>query len=239
NETQTARLRTFERIFGFHPLQDVRDVTLWGSSDIPEKGLLIIDAQFEREVLTDLIRSAKEFKEYRRGGQTLYTWFDDRTQKTNYGAFQGSNHILVSDHEDYVIKGLAVLNGRSEAMTGLNIRSDLSKPWVLAYADMQSMPRSPKSPVFEDASTGYYELGTAGDRLISRLEVKMAGEESAINVEKMAVGLLAFAKLSHDEKPVKAYIVDHTAVERDASSIAVYMDAPVKETMKMILNWGE
>lgn len=237
-EKKAAKLRNFERIFGFHLLDDVNDITLWGSADIPNKGLLILDARFDRQVLIDLIRSAEGFKEYKNEGETIYTWIDERTGKTNWGAFYGNSQVLVSDSESYVIEGLAVLNGKRAAMTGLDLNSDLDTAWVLAYGDLDNLPRSPRSAAFDNAMEGYYELGAKGENLIGRLKLGMRDEASAINMEKMAIGLLAFANLSPSEKPAKAFIVEHIDVVRDGNNVAIYMDAPMDETMSLILNRG-
>ncbi|MGB0745305.1 MAG: hypothetical protein ACPGSB_12340 [Opitutales bacterium] len=78
-----------------------------------------------------------------------------------------------------------------------------------------------------------------GESLVNRLKVSMRNEESAINLESMVNGLLAFANLSSNAKPAKAFIVEHMMVDRDGKAVAVYLDAPMEETMNLIMKRGE
>ena len=41
------KLRNFAVVFGFHPLTDVRDVTLYGKGKSPNRAVMLIDGDFD------------------------------------------------------------------------------------------------------------------------------------------------------------------------------------------------
>lgn len=236
-DQQEARLRTFERIFGFDPLNDLHDITLWGVAEIPEKGLVIIDANFEKDVLLDLLRSAEGFGEEIVAGQSLYTWIDEKKGVPHWGAFYGESHVLVSDNRDYVKMGLDVLSKRSPAMTELPFGgSDLDASWLLGYADMAKLPKSPKAAMIRESEEVAVELGGNAGDLSSRIKLRMRTQESAVNLEKIATGFLAMASMDTAENPERQFFLDHIEIQVRKNDLMMNFDAPMDETIQVLLN---
>ena len=124
-------------------------------------------------------------------------------------------------------------------MSGSELSGQLATPWAIAYADMENLPKDPENPAFDDAREGFVEIGPKGDRLIGQVELGMHSEESAINLEKVAIGLLAFVKMAPEEAPFDGLLVDNVDIGRDGKELAVVVDAPLNETVSALLKHAQ
>ena len=97
------KLNDFATVFSFHPLNDVRDVTLYGSGKDREKAVVMVDGRFDKEQLLALLRMNPEYDEIEYGDMTLYKWLHEENKEGEeskshlmYGCFHTADMVVMS-----------------------------------------------------------------------------------------------------------------------------------------------
>src|SRR4030042_3226666 len=70
-------LTNFAAIFSFHPLDDVRDVTIYGTGKDREKAVVLIDGFFDKERILSLLRMNPRYQEIKYSDIILHQWLDE------------------------------------------------------------------------------------------------------------------------------------------------------------------
>ncbi len=78
NETgDAAKLDQFKTIASFHPLDDIRNVTIYGRGKDKANAVAIFEAAFNKDTLLGLLRLNAAFSETAYGSHMIRSWIDD------------------------------------------------------------------------------------------------------------------------------------------------------------------
>jgi hypothetical protein len=133
--------------------------------------------------------------------------------------------------------GLEVLEGRSGSMTDLpSSGGELDTSWLSGYADLKELPDDPEAAFFHHATEGAIDIGGNADTLSARLNLKMQSRESALNIEKVAIGFIALADMRNEEDRDTQFLLDHITLELRDTELRLKFDAPMAEAIQVLLN---
>ncbi len=234
---QEAQLRTFERIFGFNLFSDVRGITLYGNAATPDAGVLIMDANFDSELLLDLIRSADDFTELTLSGKKAYGWRDENKGVMNYGAFVNDGLVLVSDQKVYVEEGLKVLTGQLPSLQAVTVGSadvdSTNTPFIICMAKLSELEHKPNAAFLKQAENGWFQVSEMNSDIYARLTLEMKNSDSAKKVQQVMQGFLALA-IMNDNDPEVANLLGYTDIQQYDDTVNVQILAPSAEVLDFL-----
>ena len=88
------KIQDFATISSFNPLDDIRDITLYGTGTDRNKAAMLLDAEFDVEKIVALLGMNPQYQAIAHGDLTIHKWVDEKRQSPDdptagvaYGAF--------------------------------------------------------------------------------------------------------------------------------------------------------
>ncbi len=228
------KLREFAIVFSFHPLDDVRDVTVYGTGSDEEKGVVLVDGVFDRDKLLAMVRFSEEYEQYEYRDITLYRWLhkdkpEDESGKMMYGCFYGDDLMVMSRGLDAVKQAVDVLSGSAENANDMFNQPALQATGVFlkfaAYDVGRMAEQQPQAASLKQAEEMALVLGEQQGNIYAVLELKAAAEEAALNIRKVGDGILGFAALAGQEQPILAKLAEKVHLSSEDSTVRVRFEA--------------
>jgi len=230
------KLVNFAQVFSFHPLNDVRDVTVYGNGKDREKAVVLIDGNFNREKLEALVRMNPQHKEVAHGDITIHGWLHEERKHNEvvnsfmmYGCFYQDKIVVMSAGVDSVKQAIDVLKGAAQSAT---------------EGQFTTMPAGAQGVFFQAAANGVGDMAgqeeqaavlRQADRLslvIGETEGKFyidlglvaKSEEAAQSVNKVLEGIVAYTALAGQEKPRLAEMAQKTKLSCAQNIVSVHFE---------------
>ncbi|KPK75516.1 MAG: hypothetical protein AMJ79_11045 [Phycisphaerae bacterium SM23_30] len=200
-----AEIAKFVEIFSFHPLNDIRGITLYGRDDDPEKALVIIKGQFERATLLGLLDQAQNHQIIPYETFDIHSWLTDKNEMA-YGAFFTDNTVLLASRLNSVQQGLSVLGGTLE---NAQVRGQftLIQPtqqgefFQVAATDFSHMVQDDDAPyVLKNTRELNLAVGEWQGNLFFDFTCDVAEAQRAVNVANLFKGIFAVTALVFEKK---------------------------------------
>jgi len=224
-------LTNFATIFSFHPLDDVRDVTLYGTGKDRQKAVVLIDGFFDKERVLSVVRMNPEYKEIKYGNIMLHQWMDENQKDPNnkmmYGCFYGDDLIVISAGLDAVKHEVDVLKGSAKnAANGLFNHSVLNKEGVFFQATGRRVGElvqgeDPQAAALKQSDQLSLAIGEIEDNFYIDLSLIAKSEEAAQAIAKMLDGIFAFLSLPNEEQPKLSELAKKIEVSCEKSKVQV------------------
>jgi hypothetical protein len=107
--------------------------------------------------------------------------------------------------------------------------------FFLALADTGSagdrLPAHAK--ILQKADGGRLAVGESGDKILFNLALRAKGDAVA-EMQQVAQGLIAFAKLAHQDNKDLSFLVDSAAVSTNNNYVSVQLSFPLDRAMKKV-----
>jgi len=213
NQGMEEELTNFANVFSFHPLDDVRNVTIYGQDQKPEKAVVLIEAKFDKERLLTVLRFNPSYEEAKYGDIVIHSWVDEKKQDPNdsnvgrmYGCFYNDELVVMGAGLEAVKQAVDVLNGSAEnAASGVFNQASLNAKGaflqVAANNVGEVVGEKPEAAALKQTD----ELSLAIDEFEGNfyvdLDLKAKAEEAAQAISKILDGIIAFATLAGEEQP--------------------------------------
>ena len=241
------KLDNFATVFSFHPLDDVRNVTIYGTGQDRKKAVVLIDGFFEKEILLALVRMNPQYKEIKYGDIVLYEWFDENQKGPNgtagqmmYGCFYQDDLIIMGAGLDGVKHAVDVLKG-SAANAENVIFSQAAQDAKGAF--FQAMALNVAEIVGEQQEAAALrqtdQLGLAIGEIEGKFYIDGSltakSEEAAQAITQMLEGILAFVSLPNEEQPMLAELAKKVKVSCEQNKVQVHFESdpePIVQFLK-------
>jgi hypothetical protein len=202
-------LTNFATIFSFHPLDDVRDVTIYGTGKDREKAVVLIDGFFDKERILSLLRMNPRYKEIKHSDIILHQWLDENQKDPNqmmYGCFYKNDLIVMSSGLDAVKQELDVLNGKAKSSSGeIFSQAALSAKGAFFQAAGkrvgEMVGQDPQAAALKQSDQLGLAIGEADGTFYIELGLTAVSEEAAGAITKMLDGIIAFVSLPNEAQP--------------------------------------
>ena len=231
------QLQGFKTMFSFSPLDDIRDVTIYGNGDDREKAVALFEGSFDAEKLITLVRMNPGYKEIKRGDAIVHSWVDENKKDPNgpeqrmYGSIYRGNTAVIGAAVDVVAQAMDVLKGSAPnaASAGVFKQDILGAEGaffqVAANSINELANRQNDAAMLEKTDQLGGAIGEDDGKFYINLSLRAESREIALNVKKMLEGIIAFLTLAGSENPSLAELakkLDLSVVDR---TITVYFES--------------
>ena len=249
------KLEYFSGTFGFDMTRDLESITVYREGPDDSRGVLILRARLDREVLLALLAAneAHETAEY--GKHTLHRWLDDKHKGKDddgirWGAFYGNDLVVVCRDRDVLKEALDVLDGRADSLAGGSqtlLPSFSGGSFLQVAAEGHSIPAKNKAhaAMLKKLASHSFQVGEAGGTVFVRASLTAETKEAATQVQQMIQGLVAFAMMSNAEAGTGGSVnfweplLDSMEVTSSEATVQLRMSASAADIMTLLLHLEE
>ena len=231
------QLRQFERMLNFHPIDDLDSVTVYGTSNDPEKAVALISGTFDTERLTGIAEDGDGYTPFDHGRTTIHSWKDGG--RRIYGAISSEKLVMISPEIDLVRMALDVTTGVGNGLSEENLFGHVTPdqaPIIIASANLSDLGSlNIDSALVRKVESIYVSAGEHGGELHAYAALKTADQRSAKLVDQMLHGVLALAEASGE---IPQDIIDGFKTELgdgdDHGSISLTVSLPVRKFKSLV-----
>ena len=228
-------LSNFAQFFSFHPLDDVRDVTVYGNGKDREKVVVLIDGFFDKERILSILNTNPEYKVIKHGNIVLHRWIDENQQDPNqmmYGCFYKDDLIVMGAGMEAVKLAVDVLNGSAKNAAG-NIFNHpaLDEKGAFFQAVGKSvgemLGQDPEAAAFRQTDQLGLAIGEVEGKFYIECRLTAKSEEAAQALTQMLEGILAFISMPNEEQPKLAELAKKIKINCEEKTVkAKFESAP-------------
>jgi hypothetical protein len=227
-------LTNFAMIFSFHPLDDVRDVTVYGTGHVREKAVVLIDGFFDKEKILSLLRMNPRYKEIKYGDLVVREWFDENQKDPNqmmYGCFYKDELIVMGSGLDAVKQEVDVLKGKAKSATGeIFSQAALSAKGAFLQAAGRRVGEmvegeDPQAAALKQSDQLGVAIGENDGNFYVDVGLVAKSEEAAQAITKMLDGILAFISLPNEEQPKLVELAKNIKINCEGKNVKVKFES--------------
>lgn len=235
-------LSNFATIFSFHPLDDVRDVTVYGTSKDRAKAVVLIDGFFDKERILSLLRMNPQYKEIKHGNIVLHEWFDENQKDPNqmmYGCFYKDDLIIMGAGLDAVKLAVDVLSGSAKNAAGdtfnqaaLNTKGAFIQ--VMGKRVGEMVGQGPEAAALKQTDQLSLSIGETEGNFYVDLGLITKSEEAAQAITQMLEGIIAFVSLPNQEQPKLAELAKKIKVSCEQKSVHIHFGSDPQAVVQFL-----
>ena len=201
-----AKLLEFEQTFSFHPIDDVKNVTVYGQGEDKTKAVVLIQGSYDKQTLLGLVRLKASYEEIREGNLVIHSWIDENKNERAYGTFYDGDQVLLAGSVEAVKLGVAVLNGteknaQEENSFSLPATKGPGAILLAAAKDVSTMANHKNALILKQTDELTLVLGEANEEFYIDVDLQAKTEGAAVAVGQMAQGLIAVGVLAGKNHP--------------------------------------
>lgn len=237
-------LSNFAMIFSFHPLDDVRDVTVYGTGKDREKAVVLIDGFFDKERILSILRMNPQYKEIKYGDIVLHEWFDENQKDPNqmmYGSFYKDDLIVMGAGLEAVKLAVDVLKGSAKNAAGgifnqpvLNAKGAFFQAVGKRVGEMVEQDQDPQAAVLKETDQLGLAIGEIEGKFYIDLGLTAKSEEAAQAITNILDGIIAFVSLPNEEQPKLAELAKKVKVSCEQNTVQVHFESDPEAVVQFL-----
>jgi len=231
------QLEDFATVFGFNPLEDLRDVTLYGNGKDREKAVVLIDGRFDQDKLLAMVRMNPEHEEIPHGNVTLHRWQHEenkgKKKKTQimYGGIYDGRLVVISSGLEAVKGAVDVLagsGGSGNLGNTLPSGNDNAFLRISAAGVGKMVDQEPQAAVLRQTDSLALTVGETAGTISAQLSLTGTSEEVAQSMTKMLEGIIALATLAAEEQPALAELAKGVKLSQQGRTTQVRFETELR-----------
>ena len=240
------KLVNFETVFSFHPLDDVRDVTVYGQGQEQEKAVVLIDGIFDTEKLVALVKMNPEHEEIKHGGITVHKWRQEAKPGGGpdqspivYGCLYTDQLIVISAGLDTVKQAVDILQGKAMSATDMVFSHAIPDAegvfcQVMAYNVSETAGPQPKAAVLRQTHELGLAVGESQGKFFVDIGLTAESEQTAQAIKKVLDGIIAFVALAGDEQPKLAALAGKVQTSCTHSTVRAHLESDPESVIQLL-----
>jgi hypothetical protein len=223
-------LELIKRTVGMDLCKDLHGLTAYGPKVGQEKGVLLVFANFDQQMLGKLVKLAPDFKTTKHGQYTIGSWThkDRRGPRPAAGAFWKPGVTVLSGTVPDVELALDVLDGKKPSLPGkVEIPAGATvaaRAWGLANVELPG-----KCPLPKQIEEFCFAMGENEGQSFLMAQVKTKSPDVAQDIAKIIEGGKALAGLRHLGDAAAAKIIDQFKVSASDNTVKIDFHAPAAD----------
>jgi hypothetical protein len=255
DEPVENKLKGFSQFFGFHPLDDVYDITLYGTGTDSSRAAVLVRGNFNTEQLLALLNSDSRHQIITYGDYIIHSWIEenkkrcpdeDQDQKKlreirKYGSLYGDDTVVLAETSDMVKTALDVLSRTAPNASQNGLFSDdiPTNPGVVIFAAadniFKSIEQTEGNVVLKQTSSITGSIGEFNGRTYLEVRLKTLTEDAAVNVLQMVQGMMAFMNLAAtSEHPQLAALLQSIHIQQEGKSIKIRFEKASSDLISIL-----
>lgn len=242
------KLEDFATVFSFHPIDDIRDITVYGNGPDPENAVVMIDADLDILKLLALVRLNEQYVEIDLGNIMLHRWLQkhEKSGKSQmmYGYLHSGNIVVISAGIDAITQAVDVLKGAANnAATGVFDQPELNAQGAflqVAVNDVAQMAQDrDKAAAFGQADTIGLAAGENEGAFYIDFALSAKSDRAASSITKILEGIGALAALAGQEQPVLAKFVRRVQLSCQGNAVHIRFESDSESIFQFLKEQGE
>ncbi|NQT13605.1 MAG: hypothetical protein HQ582_12710 [Planctomycetes bacterium] len=225
-----AAFETSARAVDMDPRTDLHGITAYGPKAGKEKGVLIVAADANQEVLAEKVREAADYKASKYGDRALHSWThkDKRGERPVTGAFFDDKVTVFADSVADVKAALDVMDGKKPASTCKVLAADVPEgTTLLARAVGIAAVKLPHdSELIKKVESVSIDTGEKNGKSFSHVTVVTNCPDCAKQMGAVARGLRGLGLLHAVDCPDDKQLVANMRIKVDDKTVTVNNSAP-------------
>jgi hypothetical protein len=234
------KMAAFTAIFGFDPRRTLNTITLYGKDKAPEKSVLMAEGLFDQVQLLTLLKANSTYTEQPYGTYTIHSWIDAKKphEGRQYGSFHPGGLVLISRGDAMLKEALDVLDGKHaslDAQKAFGAALPVRAPFFMAGVDLVSAgDLNPQAQMFKQAHSGQLMLAEQNGNLTASVQLSAQDAGAASNIQAVAEGMLALARLGQDQNAQVARLAQAARISRQGNDVRLDLSSPAQEIISLI-----
>jgi hypothetical protein len=231
------KLDGFKQIFGFDPTADLKSVTLYGSIFGDRQGIALIQCDYDRSALMNLLHLNSAHVEHSYKNHLIHQWED---KHVDYGCFYDEQLIVIGPNKTMVQTALDVLDGAAPNLTagtplaGLQAIPDGTFFHAAARGFDECVTGKPKAAVLKHADQLSFYLGERQERVFAEAFVLAPSVENANMIYQVLQGLIAFGSMAGENHPVLGDIAGDLRLSLADDMIQCTLEYPARDVFDFL-----
>ena len=227
------KLEEFKSTFSFNPIEDIKNVTLYGKDKEEKNVIMIVQGKWEREKLLNQVNKSISYKKIEYKNLTLHSWIDVKGQAV-CGSFFDTETLLIALNTETLITGLDVLNGDKKFSKNKFLLKKPVKGTFLTATAENINNDTIKNELF------FMSIGESNCKFFIRGSIVAKTVEEATTVHQAIVGALAIFQLNNqDRQPKLIALSKEIEVILKNKSVSVSFEKESIELIKILKEAGE
>jgi hypothetical protein len=225
-----AKLRALKRMFSFHLINDVYDITLFGNGK-PKQAVLLLHGKFDRAHITDVI-AAKNYTVSDYKGITVHSWTDENTKHQN-AVFAADNLIVFSEQPALLHEALDQISSGTTRETAPFFTA-AGRPLVSAMARLGEidMPAD-ASRILRMARVLRIAMNENDGRFFVRVGAESESQPNAKRLQRILDGIVAFAEAT-DVKLENVDLQSKITTTSDPVGVDATLSLPIPQWLDLM-----
>jgi hypothetical protein len=246
NQGVEEELTNFANVFSFHPLDDVRNVTIYGNGQDPKKAVVLFESKFDKEQLLTVLRFNPSYEETKYSDITIHSWVDEKKQDPNdsnagkmYGCFYNDELVVMGAGLEAVKQAIDVLNGSARnAAIGVFNQAALNTKGAFFTAAANTVGEivgeDPEAAVLREGEQLGLAIGETESKFYIDLSLTAKSEEAAQAISKIAEGIIALAILAGEEQPKLAELAKKLKLSCEQNTVRVHFESDAEAVVQSL-----
>jgi len=233
------KLKSFATVFSFHPIDDIRDVTIYGCGEDRGKAVALIDGQFDQDKLIALVRMNAKHQEIPYGDVTLHRWLHEDKKKHRvetqmlYGCILEGRFVAISAGLDALKQAVEVLKGSAENAAGLSSKLEAQVDsgvffQALATDVGETVSHKPGAVMLRQTDDLGLVIGEQQNKAYCSVGLSANTAEAAQHVKQMLEGIIALAALAGEDQPGLTELAKHLHLSCEDKTVHLRFEADSK-----------
>lgn len=224
------KLVEFKTVFSFHPLDDIKNITIYGVGKEPTQAVVLVQGNFDQAKLDALVRMNPTFKSAEYGKYAVDSWIDENKVGSEriFGVWHGTDRLLLSQGEAAVKTALDVLDAKADTAAGKTLIGEPVKGAFLTITAEkvgEMVKGDQNAAVFQQAQRLTLTLGENEGRCFITGALATKSKDEATTINQALQGMLAFVKLATMEKmPKVAEIANAMKIIAENESVGLHFE---------------
>lgn len=247
DEIQTKhqeKIDALAQLLGSDITTDLFGVTMYGTGAGEENAAVLVYGAYDKDTVQALLVLNKAYSKSEYNGWTIHHWTDEKRQKEQYGAFAADDIIVLAQTENMVINTLNVLADKQSSLaeksdSTLGILCDERKDTIVLIAGegLASLAEgNEQAAILKNSKLIAALVAETSGNLKLDIHLEAQDEQTAMQIEQMARGMLAFIMLQAQQNPKANELLQTIALTRDKAVLDCTFTYPSADLFEIIKN---
>ncbi len=239
-EPARSHLAAVREALGLDPVGDLRSMTLYGKELVPDRGVLIVRAAWDKPRLAAFLARQPDYAEKKQDGRSVFTWTERRggQRQTVFAAFHGEEYALISSDAADLTAALEVLDGRAGGLAGSGSALAGSAPegtiLLVRAGGLSEAKLALKSPILLLSETLSLTAGETADGAFAEVRLTAASADHVPHFRDVAAGLVALARLMRAGDDDVLKLLDAVTISTDDRTISARWTGPLIDVIQAL-----
>jgi hypothetical protein len=197
----------FQEFTGVDLLRDIDRACFWSHVGDKDSEVVLFQGRFDRQTITGLLSQSPEYGVSEYQGKRIHEWYDDKEDRTKYGAFFGDGSVLLGNQVSSMEAAIMAKTGKGRLLSSpkanlLPVNRGKVVAWGALFKIGDAVSSGPLSELMQaKAVGGTLTLEKTG--ISAHLKVIANSPDAARKWQDLARGFIAFSGLQEKNPGLK------------------------------------